>query len=143
MSILKNPCQANKFFDRLIRIPAAFPSSLNIIDGVVAMHESGPINGTPYPLSLLAASTNAVAADRALHTILGVEPKHSPLMAACQQANLQGAKLSQLSFPLSTPEDLQVNDFQVPTTLNPVRFNPFRFLSCIVRRFFLSRDKSI
>lgn len=35
------------FFDRLIQIPAALPSSLNIIDGIVAMHRSGPINGTP------------------------------------------------------------------------------------------------
>ncbi len=137
------PCQENRFFDRLIRIPAAFPSCLNILDGVIAMHESGPINGMPYHLSLLAASSNAVAADRALHTILGVETKHSPLMAACQRAHLQGAELSQLAFPLATQEDLQVNDFQVPTTLNPVRFNPFRFLTSSVRRFFLSRDKSI
>ncbi|MCI5161499.1 MAG: DUF362 domain-containing protein [Candidatus Electrothrix sp. AX5] len=129
------------FFDRLIRIPAALPSSLNIIDGIVAMHKSGPINGTPYPLSVLAASTNAVAADRAFHAILRVDPQDSPLMAACQRAHMHGAALSQLSFPLATPEDLQVNDFQVPGTLNPVRFNPFRFLKSSARRVFMSNDR--
>ncbi|MGB5687549.1 MAG: DUF362 domain-containing protein [Candidatus Electrothrix sp.] len=129
------------FFDRLIRIPAALPSSLNIIDGIVAMHGSGPINGTPYPLGVLAASTNAVAADRALHAILQVDPQDSPVMAACQRAGLDGAALSQLSFPLATPEDLQVDDFQVPGILSPVRFNPFRFLKSSIRRVFMSNDR--
>jgi uncharacterized protein (DUF362 family) len=137
------PCQDRRFFNHLIRIPAVFPSCLNIIDGIIAMHESGPIGGVPYPLALLAASTNAVAADRALHAVLGVEPNCSPVMAACQRADLPGAHLAQLSFPLEQPEELQVNDFQVPENLNPVRFNPFRFLASSVRRFFLSRDKSI
>ena len=129
------------FFDRLIRIPAALPSSLNIIDGIVAMHRSGPMNGIPYPLSVLAASTNAVAADRAFHAILRVDPQNSPLMAACQRAHMHGAALSQLSFPLATPEDLQVNDFQVPDPLNPVRFNPFRFLNSSIRRVFMNNDR--
>ncbi|WP_446010532.1 DUF362 domain-containing protein [Candidatus Electrothrix sp.] len=137
------PCQQNKFFDRLIRIPAAFPSSLNIIDGIIAMHKSGPINGAPYPLSLLAASTNAVAADRALHEILRVQPERSPLMAACQRAELPGANLSHLSFPLVQAEKLQVDNFQLPEKLNPVRFNPFRFFTSSVRRFLLSRDASV
>ena len=94
------PCKEKRFFDRLVRIPAALPSSLNIIDGIVAMHRSGPINGAPYPLCVLAASTNAVAADRALHAILRVNPQDSPVMAACRRAHMHGAALSQLSFPL-------------------------------------------
>lgn len=129
------------FFDRLIRIPAALPSSLNIIDGIVAMHRNGPINGAPYPLGVLAASTNAVAADRAFHAILRVDPQNSPVMAACQRANMDGAALSQLSFPLAEPKNLQVDDFEVPGILNPVRFNPFRFLKSSIRRVFMSNDR--
>ena len=135
------PCKEKPFFDRLIHIPAALPSSLSIIDGIVAMHRSGPINGTPYPLSVLAASTNAVAADRAFHAILRVDHQESPLMAACQRANIDGASLAQLSFPLAAPEDLQVNDFQVPDILTPVRFNPFRFLKSSIRRVFMNNDR--
>ncbi len=135
------PCKEKRFFDRLVRIPAALPSSLNIIDGIVAMHRSGPINGAPYPLCVLAASTNAVAADRALHAILRVNPQDSPVMAACRRAHMHGAALSQLSFPLSAPEDLQVDNFQVPGILNPVRFNPFRFLKSSIRRVFANNDR--
>jgi uncharacterized protein (DUF362 family) len=138
----KTACTEKQFFDRLIRIPTALPSSVSIIDGIVAMHRTGPMNGAPYPLSILAASTNAVAADRAFHAVLRVDPQDSPVMAACQHAHIHGAALSQLSFPLAAPEDLQVDDFQVPGILNPVRFNPFRFLTSTVRRVFMSRDRA-
>ena len=127
------------FFDRLIRVPAALPPSLSIIDGIVAMHRSGPVDGTAYPLAVLAASTDAVAADRALHAVLRVDPVDSPLMAACQRAGMAGANLAKISFPLAAPEDLQVDDFQVPDILNPVRFNPFRFLKSSIRRIVLKR----
>ncbi|MCW5210627.1 hypothetical protein VU03_02635, partial [Desulfobulbus sp. N3] len=62
-------------------------------------------------------------------------------MTACQRANLDGASFSQLSFPLASPEDLQVDDFQIPGTLNPVRFNPFRFLKSSIRRVFMNNDR--
>jgi uncharacterized protein (DUF362 family) len=129
------------FADRLVRIPMVLPASVSIVDGIVAMHKTGPINGTPYPLSLLAASTDPVAVDRALHEILRVEPNRSPLMADCQRAGIPGVDLSQLSFPLSAPQELQVSDFQVPEELNPVRFNPFRFLKSTARRIFTSDEK--
>ncbi|MCW5212026.1 DUF362 domain-containing protein, partial [Desulfobulbus sp. TB] len=126
-----------------VQFPAALPPAINLVDGITAMHISGPLDGRPYPLSVLAAATNAVAVDRAFHAILGVAPQDSPLMTACQRANLAGAKLSQLSFPLSCPADLEVNDFQVPGELSPVRFNPFRFFKSSIRRFFLSINKSM
>ena len=128
------------FFDRLIRIQAVFPASINIIDGIVAMHRSGPVNGAPYPLSVLAASVDAVAADRALHAILQVDPRTSPVMAACRRAGLEGASLSRLVFPSAAPEELRVDDFQVPEELDPVRFNPFRFLKSSVRRFLMRTE---
>ncbi|MCI5142269.1 MAG: hypothetical protein D3909_11245 [Candidatus Electrothrix sp. ATG1] len=51
---------------------------------------------------------------------------------------MTGADLSQLSFPLSSAKELQVDNFQVPGTLNPVRFNPFRFFKSSVRRILMS-----
>ena len=131
--------EQNGFFDRIIRIPAALPPSINIIDGITAMHRSGPVHGTAYPLALLAASGDAVAADRAVHAVLGVAPQDSPVMAACERAGMAGADLMRLSFPLLAPEELQVDDFLVPASLNPVRFNPFRFLKSTVRRMVLKR----
>ncbi|XOF33121.1 MAG: DUF362 domain-containing protein [Candidatus Electrothrix sp. YB6] len=125
------------FFDRIVCIPAVLPPCLSIVDGIVAMHKTGPVHGSPYPLATLAASINPVAADRALHEILGVQPEHSPVMAACQRAALPGAELLQLAFPLSAPEELRVHDFQVLDELHPVRFNPFQFLKSSIQRAFM------
>ena len=131
------------FFDRIIRLPDALPPSVSIIDGIRAMHRRGPVHGLPYPLAVLAAAGNPVAADRALQIILKVAPQDCPLMAACRRAGRAGARAAQLSFPLAAPEELQVDDFQVPAVLNPVRFNPFRFVLSTARRMLMSRTKAV
>ncbi len=129
------------FFDRVVRIPSVLPDSVILADGITAMHNTGPINGEPYPLSLLAASTDPVALDRALHEVLVVDPERSPLMSACRRAGMPAAELSRLSFPLTAPQEVQITDFLVPEELNPVRFNPFSFLKSTVRRMFLASQR--
>jgi uncharacterized protein (DUF362 family) len=127
------------FVDRLVRIPLALPPMLTLLDGVVAMHRTGPLQGEPYPLALTAASVNPVAMDTALHAILGVAPEQSLVMAACRRAGMTGAALDQLSFPLAAPQEVQAAGFLVPDELHPVRFDPFRFLKSAARRLWLQR----
>ncbi len=127
------------FSDRLVQLLDVVADSITLVDGITAMHKTGPIHGAPYPLALLGASTNPVAMDRALLQVLDVDPELSPMMPACLRAGLEGAELSRLSFPLATPLELQVSDFQVPDTLAPVRFNPFRFLQSTFRRILMIR----
>ena len=128
------------FHDRLAQIPLLLPPILSLVDGVVAMHKSGPIQGEAYSLNLVAAGMNPVAVDTALHQLLGITPEQSPVMAACCQAQLPGAKKEQLVFPLEKPEDFQSDDFLVPDELNPVRFSPFRFLTSAGKRMLLHRQ---
>ena len=127
------------FSDRLVQLLDVLADSITLVDGIIAMHKTGPIHGASYPLALLGASTNPVAMDRALLQVLDVDPELSPLMSACLRAGFDGAELSRLSFPLATPLELQVSDFQVPDALAPVRFNPFRFLQSTFRRILMSR----
>lgn len=127
------------FLDRLVRIPLALPPMLTVLDGVVAMHRTGPGWGDPYPLALTAASVKPAAMDAALHEILSVAPEQSPVLAACRRAGMHGADLSQLSFPLAAPQELHAAGFLVPDELHPVRFDPFRFLTSAARRFWLQR----
>ena len=134
-------CENGDFCDRIIRIPLLLPPSINLVDGITGMHITGPIKGKPFPLGILAASGNPVAVDRALHSVLQVSPADSPLMAACQQAGFTGARLSQLSFPLLRPNQVQVSDFLVPEILNPIRFRIFRFMKSAVRRIVLLNSK--
>ncbi len=127
------------FFNQIVQIPAVLPPVLSLADGIIAMHKSGPIDGEPYPLGLIAASLNPVALDAALHQILGVAPEHSPVMAACRRNGMPGTELAQLCFPLKKPAVLYADGFLVPDQLNPVRFNPFRFLISTGRRLLMQK----
>lgn len=131
--------QDGSFSDRLVQLLDVVADSITLVDGISAMHKTGPIHGAPYSLALIGASTNPVAMDRALHQVLDVDPELSPLMLACLRAGLSGAELSRLSFPLATPLELLVTDFQIPEVLSPVRFNPFRFLQSAFRRILMSK----
>ncbi len=128
------------FCQRIIEIPLQLPPSINLVDGITAMHITGPIKGKPYALGILAASENPVAVDRALHEILQVPPEDNPLMAACNRAGFAGTQLSQLSFPLLKPKQVQVDDFILPETLNPIRFRVFRYIKNTIRRILLHRN---
>ncbi len=128
------------FYARLAQIPLLLPPMLTLVDGIIAMHKSGPIQGEAYPLALVGASMNPVAMDTALHQLLGVAPAQSLVMAACCRTKMLGAEREQLFFPLEQPEDFQADGFLVPDELSPVRFNPFRFLISAGQRMLLHRQ---
>lgn len=128
------------FSDRLAQIPLVLPPMLTLLDGIVAMHQTGPIWGEPYPLALIGAASNPVAIDTALHAVLGLAPEGSPVMAACRRAAMNGAELTQLAFPLSTPEELRAVGFMLPEELNPIRFSPINYLKSTLHRLRLLRQ---
>lgn len=125
---------SGRFADLLVELLAVLPESLSLVDGIRTMHVSGPMDGRAYPLGLVAAGFSPVAVDTALLSVLGVLPERSPLQQASVRTGIPGARLENLSFPLSGPDELRVDDFLVPECLNPVRFNPFSFLYSSVRR---------
>ena len=122
------------FESLLVELLAVLPDGITLVDGITAMHETGPLNGKPCQLGVLAGSTNPVAVDRALLAIIGLEPEASPLWQACDNAGLAGTRLAELDFPLLAPGDFPVTNFQVPRELTPIRFNPFRFVRSSIRR---------
>jgi uncharacterized protein (DUF362 family) len=126
--------EPGRFESLLIEFLSVLPNGITLVDGITAMDQTGPTGGTPFPLQLMACSTNPVAVDRALLEILGVDYPASPLMALCTERGLHGARLHELHFPLLTPEDLAVENFEVPRQLSPIRFNPCRFACSSVRR---------
>jgi uncharacterized protein (DUF362 family) len=138
---LRKPCwhmayggKNGTFADRLVQLLDVLPDSLTLVDGIVAMHATGPVHGDAYPLAVVGASTNPVAMDLALLKVLGVDPGQSPLMQACSDRGLAAMDWTGLDFSLATPVELQVTDFLVPAELNSVRFNPFRFLRSSLQR---------
>lgn len=141
---LRKPCwhmkhggTAGAFRHHLVELLSVLPQSITFVDGITAMHRSGPISGEPFNLGIVACSANPVSADRALLEIIGLEPHASPLMLACIDAGIVGVDLSELSFPILAPRDVKADSFEVPPELSPIRFSPFRFLKNNIKRIIL------
>ena len=126
-----------RFADLLVDLLAVLPTGFTLVDGIVAMHRTGPVHGAPYPLGIIACSANPVAVDTGILALLGIDPLLSPLWRAAYRANLRGTSLADLAFPMATPSELAVHDFMVPEELAPVRFNPFRFTKNSMKRALL------
>jgi len=125
---------SGRFADLLVELLDVLPECLSLADGIRVMHVSGPMDGKAYPLGVVAAGTNPVAVDTALLAVLGVRPDRCPQQQAVVRAGIPGSLLENLSFPLSAPDALRVDDFLVPESLNPIRFNPFSFVQSSLRR---------
>ena len=123
----------------LTELLTILPASYTVVDGVVAMHVSGPIHGNPFALGLLAGGSNPVAIDTALLAVLNIPCAMSPLWKAAVQAGYTGTDKRQLVFPLATPDELMVSDFLIPEELNPIRFNPLRFIKNSIKRVWLRK----
>lgn len=121
----------------LVDLLTVLPPGCSLVDGIMAMHGTGPIHGGPYPLGLLAAATNPVAVDTALLAVLGVDPRRCPLWLAAHGAGIRGTREEELSFTLLAPGAFAVDDFIVPEELAPVRFNPVRFVKSSLQRALL------
>ncbi len=122
------------FSDLLVRLLALLPKTLTLVDGVRVMHGTGPIKGRMFPLRVLASSMNPVAVDTAFLELLNIPQEDSPLQVAAIKEKIAGSQGVDLSYPLSSPSDLQVHDFHVPLSLNPIRFRPFSFAVTGIRR---------
>jgi uncharacterized protein (DUF362 family) len=123
------------FASHLVDLLAVMPKSITFVDGIIAMHGTGPVSGKPYSLGLIGAGYNPVAIDTALLQILGLELEKSAIWNECRRRQLAGSFPDALVFPLSSPGDFKVDDFRVPTFLKPVSFNPLRMMVSGCRRF--------
>jgi uncharacterized protein (DUF362 family) len=115
-----------EFAGMILDILAALPPTAVLLDGVQAMHVTGPIKGGPFALNLLAASADPVALDTALYGLLGLGPDQVPLWAEAQKRGLPGADPDHLEFPLETPESFDASGFELPETLDQLTFAPVR-----------------
>lgn len=123
-----------RFESMLHDIHAALPPMVHLLDGVVAMHRRGPLDGEAHPLGLLAASASAVALDAAVASLLGCRPEDSALWRESLRRNLPGARLDDLAFPLASPGDFPAQGFVIPDTLRPVTFDPLRLARSACKR---------
>jgi len=123
-----------RFIGLLVDLLAELPEGISLMDGVLAMHRTGPMDGQPVQVGVLAASRNPVALDVAMMEVLGVDPALSPLGQECRRRGLPGSKGEDLEYPLLRPADVAVPGFVVPDVLDPIRFEAGRFVRGSIRR---------
>ncbi|MBU2539474.1 MAG: DUF362 domain-containing protein [Proteobacteria bacterium] len=124
----------NRFEGMLVDLLDVMPAGITLADGVMAMHEDGPVGGRPFDLHVLAGGVNPVAVDSALLAVLGLSPDASPVWRECYRRNIAGSKFADLSFPLARPEDVEVQGFRPPSRMRPVSFHPWRLVLGAMKR---------
>ena len=127
---------AERFGEMLVETAKAISPNLTIIDGIIAHEGNGPSGGQPRELGMLGASTDVFALDRAVIEILKVDPRLVPTLAAQVRLGLC-QNLSEIRFPYSSPEELSVNDWQLPDALMPIDFGLPRVLRSSFKHFYI------
>ncbi len=112
----------------VLDVRRALPPSSGLVDGVVALHRGGPIQGEPYPLGLLGCSPDTLALDAVLYGLLGLTPAQVPLWAEALSQGLPGADPRAALFVLALPQAFDASGFEVQPQLSPMRFEPLRFM---------------
>jgi uncharacterized protein (DUF362 family) len=118
--------RGNRFESMLLDLLDLLPPSVSLLDAVRAMHVTGPVDGQPFPLELLAASPSAVGLDTAMYTLLGLSPADVPLWQEATKRKIFGARSEDLAYPLEPLNSFDARDFVIPATLQPAGFHPFR-----------------
>lgn len=106
----------------------ALPHCVHVLDGVYAMHRTGPVKGEPFNLGLLGASVNGVALDAAVYDILGLAPDQVPLWAEFVRRGEPGTAPEDLHYPLEQPDAFDGSGFEVPPILDAMEFEPVRLV---------------
>ena len=127
---------SGRFGTMLVETARAISPELTIIDGIIAHEGNGPIKGEPRALGILGASDNVFALDRAIVEILDIAPDAVPTVAQSQRLGLC-PPLSEIEFPLSSPADLKVDNWQLPEKLAPIDFGAPQVLRSTFKHLYI------
>lgn len=128
--------RGNRFESMIVDVCEALAPVVTVLDGITAMHKSGPTGGEPFRLGLLGVSANHYAMDTALYQILGLSPDDLPVWHESQRRGIAGTRPQDLSFPLASPQDFDATNFIVPQALDPVSFRPARLATGALKRLY-------
>ena len=124
------------FAQMILDLQKLLPPTIVLADGIEVMSRRGPMKGNSLLLGCLAASTNAIAHDRAMLEVLEIDKKRVPLAVAAENEQLVGAGLDDLEFPQYAPGAFVGSGFRIPDMLSDVQFLPSRYLRSFFKRLF-------
>jgi uncharacterized protein (DUF362 family) len=131
---MKNGLSHTRFGDLMLDLTTLVPRQVALVDGIEAMHKRGPIKGELLKLGLLAAGRDPIALDTALLSVLELDHRKCPIWRAADRRAFSGARPGSIGWLGEPPEAFHGSGFRAPAILNPVPFNPVRFLFSSLRR---------
>ncbi|MBR5050071.1 MAG: DUF362 domain-containing protein [Desulfovibrio sp.] len=129
------------FADMLASLMDFLPPVSAVLDGVEAMHVTGPAGGRPYALGLLGAGASPVALDEAVCLALGKRPEDVPLQRAFIRRRHPDCSACgcEAEYPRLRPEDFSTEGFVFPSRLQHTSFRPMRLLKSCLKRLWMDR----
>jgi uncharacterized protein (DUF362 family) len=89
----------------LVALSRLVKPHVSVVDGFVGMHREGPRHGTPLPLGVVVAGTDAVAVDAVAAAVMGFDPLKIGYLAYAEAAGLGTAGLDAVEIvgdPIAT-----------------------------------------
>jgi uncharacterized protein (DUF362 family) len=125
-----------KFGKMLIDIARHVNPCLTLADGIEAMQGQGPLNGTPYPLGVLLASTDMTALDRVAAEIIKFPIDKVYALEAARLKGYGNYDLNKIEISGVTDlSSLMVSDFE-PARATDISFNPYRIMKSFLKQFY-------
>ncbi len=104
----------NYFARMLAELYGLINPALNIMDGIVGMEGNGPRNGDPRQIGLILASLDAVALDRVVQEILGVERENLLTTVIGGEIGLGESELNRIECQGERIEEVKIDGFKIP-----------------------------
>ncbi len=125
-----------RFFQMLIQTAQTIDPDLTILDGIIGHGGNGPSGGEPQYVGILGASDQVFALDRAVLAVLNISPELVPTVNMSLQMGIC-PDLTAIDFPGLTPQELQINDWQLPTKMIPIDFGMPRILQSTFKHLYI------
>ncbi len=126
----------NLFAEMLVSVYSRVRPVLTILDAVVAMEGDGPGKGTPKPLGLLLASTDAVAIDRVACELLAYPHERHRILHAARKSGAGETEIESISLVGDHLAKSRPERFHHPRPI-PIRFDPLRVVKSTARHYAL------
>lgn len=102
----------DEFSEMLVDLYLWAKPALNILDAVVGMEGDGPSAGRPRPIGALLASTDGLALDVAMATLVGYDPMRVTTIAAAMRRGLSRGRLEDLTWVGPPLQELRPRRFR-------------------------------
>jgi uncharacterized protein (DUF362 family) len=127
---------AEEFAGMILGVYRYLRPALTIIDGIVAMHGQGPINGKSKPLGWLIGGLDPIACETVCCRLSGIEPEQLPIVRTARRTGFGCPDLDQIEIVGDALPATPCPDFELARP-GPVKFSLGRVCRSITRQILL------